>query len=96
MLDIGTFEIITPEDRAILTEVIDGCLGDTYNQYRVPDGSMVVLLNPEETSYTMLRSIDGILLMPRYRLQRVEEELENGTNGTNKAEISETSMARLT
>jgi len=96
LLDIGTFEIITPEDRAILTEVIDGCLGDTYNQYRVPDGSMVVLLNPEETSYTMLRSIDGILLMPRYRLQRVEEELENGTNGTNAAEISETSMARFT
>src|SRR2546430_8485712 len=45
LLDIGTFEIITPEDRAILTEVIDGCLGDTYHQYRVPDGSMVVLLN---------------------------------------------------
>src|SRR6266571_100792 len=96
LLDIGTFEIITPEDRAILTEVIDGCLGDTYNQYRVPDGSMVVLLNPEETSYTLLRSIDGILLLPRYRLQRVEEELENGTNGASTAEISETSMARLT
>jgi uncharacterized protein (TIGR02677 family) len=96
LLDIGTFEVITPEDRAILNEVIDGCLGDTYHQYRVPDGSMVVLLNPEETSYTLLRSIDGILLLPRYRLQRVEEELENGTNGATMTEISETSMARLT
>src|SRR5256884_3867327 len=96
LLDIGTFDFITPEDRAILTEVIDGCLGDTYHQFRVPDGSMVVLLNPEETSYTLLRSIDGILLLPRYRLQRVEEELGNGTNGTNTAEISETSMVRLT
>ena len=95
LLDIGTFENITPEDRAILTEIIDGCLGDTYHQYRMPDGSTVVLLNPQEEAYTLLRSSDGILLLPRYRLRRVEEELEDGMNGTNTAEASETSMASL-
>jgi hypothetical protein len=95
LLDIGTFEIITPEDRAILTEIIDGCLGDTYQQYRMPDGSTVVLLNPQEEAYTLLRSTDGILLLPRYRLQRVEEELEDGMNGTNTEEASETSMASV-
>jgi uncharacterized protein (TIGR02677 family) len=95
LLDIGTFEIITPEDRAILTEIIDGCLGDTYQQYRMPDGSTVVLLNPQEEAYTLLRSSDGILLLPRYRLRRVEEESEDGMNDTDTAEASETSMASL-
>ena len=82
LLDIGTLEVISPEDRAILMEVIDACLGDTYHQYRAPDGSTVLLLNAEEQSYTLLRSTDGVLLLPRYRLQHVaSEDRENSLIG---------------
>src|SRR6266566_1981120 len=82
LLDIGTLEGISPEDRAILMEVIDACLGDTYHQYRAPDGSTVLLLNAEEQSYTLLRSTDGVLLLPRYRLQHVaSEDRENALIG---------------
>jgi hypothetical protein len=52
--------------------VIESCLGNESHQYRAPDGSTIVLLNPEETTYTILRSIDGMLLLPRYHLQRLE------------------------
>src|SRR6266853_1265077 len=74
-LDIGTINSISVEDRAILIEVIDSCLGDVSNQYRAPDGSTIVLLNPEEQAYALLRAPDGMLLLPRYRLQhqKVEE-----------------------
>src|SRR6266699_3562794 len=67
---------------AILMEVIDACLGDTYHQYQAPDGSTVLLLNAEEQSYTLLRSTDGVLLLPRYRLQHVaSEDRENSLIG---------------
>lgn len=69
-VDLGEIEEITTEDRAVLMNVIDSCLGDTRRQYRAPDGSVIVLLNPEEEIYTILRSSDGILLLPRYYLQR--------------------------
>jgi uncharacterized protein (TIGR02677 family) len=73
-LDIGTLKSITVEDRAILIEVIDSCLGDVSNQYRAPDGSTIVLLNPEEQAYTLLCAPDGMLLLPRYHLQRQKVE----------------------
>jgi uncharacterized protein (TIGR02677 family) len=69
-LDVGELEQISAEDRAVLMNVIDSCLGDTRRQYRAPDGSVIVLLNPEEQIYTLLGSTDGILLLPRYYLQR--------------------------
>jgi hypothetical protein len=69
-LDVGTLDTITVEDRAILIEVIDSCLGDVSNQYRAPDGSTIILLNPEEHAYALLRAPDGRLLLPRYHLQR--------------------------
>ncbi len=69
LLDIGTIESITPTARAVLVEVIDACLSDPYHQYHAPDGSLVTLLNFEEQTYTQLRSSDGFLLLPRYRLQ---------------------------
>ena len=69
-LDVGEIEQMSAEDRAVLMNVIDSCLGDTRRQYRAPDGSVIVLLNPEEQIYTLLRSTDGILLLPRYYLQR--------------------------
>jgi uncharacterized protein (TIGR02677 family) len=73
-LDIGTIKSITVEDRDILIEVIDSCLGDVSHEYRAPDGSTIVLLNPEEQTYALLRAPDGMLLLPRYRLQRQKVE----------------------
>ncbi len=76
-LDLGTIRHITAEDRAILMNVIDSCLGDTRRQYRAPAGSVIVLLNPDEQTYTTLRADDGVILLPRYRLEREEvEEIE--------------------
>ncbi|MDQ6660723.1 MAG: DUF2397 domain-containing protein [Chloroflexota bacterium] len=72
-LDIGTIEEILPEDRALLLDIIDACLGDTYQQYRASDSSIVVLLNPDENIYTLLHAADGLLLLPRYRLQHQEK-----------------------
>lgn len=77
-LDIGTIKKITAEERSLLTEVIDSCLGNASNQYQAPDGSTIVLLNPKEKVYALLRAADGILLLPRYRLQRLEAVSLNG------------------
>ncbi|GAC1680072.1 MAG: TIGR02677 family protein [Ktedonobacteraceae bacterium] len=72
-LDIGTIKKISAEDRALLIEVIDSCLGNSARQYRAPDGSLIVLLNPGEMTYTFLKATDGVLLLPRYRLERQED-----------------------
>lgn len=72
-IDIGTIEHIDAEDRALLMEVIDSCLADTQHQYRALNGSTVVLLNYDEQTYAILRASDGFLLLPRYRLQLLEE-----------------------
>ena len=69
-LDLGTLKHITADERAILLAVIDGCLGDARHQYRAPDSSTITLLNHDEQGYTILRAPDGMLLLPRYRLQR--------------------------
>ncbi len=76
-LDLGMIKFVSIEERAVLMAVIDGCQGDARSQYRAPDGSIIVLLNPDEQSYTALRAPDGILLLPCYRLQR--EEIGEGT-----------------
>jgi uncharacterized protein (TIGR02677 family) len=73
-LDIGAIKSIPVEDRDILIEVIDSCLGDVSHEYRAPDGSTIVLLNPEEQAYAILRAPDGMLLLPRYRLLRQKVE----------------------
>jgi uncharacterized protein (TIGR02677 family) len=72
-LDIGTLKKISAEDRALLTEIIDACLSHSSHQYRALDGSTIVLLNPSEQAYTILLSSDGMLLLPRYRLERQEQ-----------------------
>lgn len=77
-LDIGTIKKITAEERTLLTEVIDNCLSDVSHQYRAADGSTIVLLNPAEERYALLRAADGMLLLPRYRLQRMEAANGNG------------------
>ncbi len=74
LLDLAALKHITADERAILLTVIDGCLGDTRHQYRAPNGSTITLLNYDEQSYTILRAPDGMLLLPRYRLQRDGEE----------------------
>jgi len=80
-LDIGTIKKITAEERSLLTEVIDNCLSDVSHQYRAPDGSTIVMLNPTEVQYALLRASDGMLLLPRYRLQRIEPENRNENGG---------------
>jgi uncharacterized protein (TIGR02677 family) len=70
VLDVGTICEITPEERGALTEVIDGCLCNPALEYRLPDGSLVTLLNLHESCYVHLCSCDGTLLLPRYRLHR--------------------------
>ena len=73
-LDLGTITSITIEERTLLMTIIDSCLSNSAHQYSAPDGSTIVLLNPDEETYTLLRSSDGMLVVPRYRLQC--EELE--------------------
>lgn len=69
ILDLGTITEITPEDRAALSELIDGCLSNPSLEYKLPDGSVVTLLNRREARYAALRACDGVLLLPCYRLQ---------------------------
>jgi uncharacterized protein (TIGR02677 family) len=71
-IDIGNLKKLTPEDRALLTSVIDSCLSNSAHQYQAPDGTIIVLLNPDETTFVLLRARDGILILPRYRLARLE------------------------
>jgi hypothetical protein len=78
-LDIGTIQMISVEDRTLLTEVIDACLGHSAHQYRALDGSTITLLNPTEQAYTLLRSTDGVLLLPRYRLERQKQNSHDMT-----------------
>jgi uncharacterized protein (TIGR02677 family) len=72
-LEIGEVWLNSPAERTVLLAVIRGCLRDSRFQYRAPDGSLIVLVNPREKQYGLLRAPDGGLLMPRYRLIRKEE-----------------------
>ncbi len=69
LLDLGTITEITPAERAALSEIIDGCLSSPTLEYKLLDGSVVTLLNRREACYVALRAPDGVLLLPRYRLQ---------------------------
>jgi uncharacterized protein (TIGR02677 family) len=69
-LDLGKLPSITAEDRMLLTEIIDTCLGHSTHQYRALDGSTILLLNPNEQVYTLLCESSGVLFLPRYHLQR--------------------------
>lgn len=82
-LDTGALKTITAEDRALLTEIIDSCLGHAAHQYRALDGTTVLLLNPSERVYTFLRSSDGILFLPRYRFERQPPEKQGTAHDLN-------------
>ena len=72
-LEVGEVWLASPADRNALLLVVRGCLRDTKFRYRAPDGSFIQLVNPREKRYGLLRAPDGSLLMPRYRLERVEK-----------------------
>ncbi|GHO84093.1 TIGR02677 family protein [Dictyobacter formicarum] len=69
-LDIGTLKKVTAQERTILLDIIDSCLSQPSHQCRTLDDSVVVLLNPDEAEYTLLKASDGVLLLPRYCLER--------------------------
>ncbi len=72
-LDLGTLRSTRAEDRTLLLEIIDACLSNPAHQYQALDGSTIVLLNPREQDYIFLNAKDGTLVLPRYRLQRLEQ-----------------------
>jgi uncharacterized protein (TIGR02677 family) len=69
LLDLGAIKHISPEERMALTEIIDGCLRNPSLEYTLPDGSLITLLNRDERHYVVLRSTDGMLILPAYRLK---------------------------
>lgn len=69
LLDLSTIKHISPEERMTLTEIIDGCLRNPSLEYTLPDGSLITLLNRDERRYVALRSTDGMLILPEYRLK---------------------------
>lgn len=76
LLDVGALGEVTPEERTALSEMVDGCLCSPAQEYRLPDGSFVTLINRSESCYVALRSCDGVLLLPRYRLHHQVAQAE--------------------
>lgn len=73
-LDLAEIRLGSATERNALIAVVQGCLRDSQGQYRAPDGSTITLLNPGETAYGLLKAPDGAILMPRYRLVRLEKK----------------------
>lgn len=73
-LDLAEIILQSAAERNALLAAVQGCLRDSRHQYRAPDGSTIILLNPAEQNYGLLRAPDGSLLMPRYRLMRQAKE----------------------
>jgi uncharacterized protein (TIGR02677 family) len=69
LLDLTALHTLDTDERSLLTSIIDGCIGSPVHEYMLSDGTSVALLNPEEQDYIALSASDGILLLPRYRLQ---------------------------
>jgi uncharacterized protein (TIGR02677 family) len=69
LLDMGALKTITPEERQLLITIIDSCLNSPTHEYILPNGATATLLNPDEQHYVSLKARDGILTLPRYRLQ---------------------------
>jgi hypothetical protein len=69
LLDMGMLNAIAPDERRLLITIIDSCLNSPTHEYILPDGATATLLNPDEQSYVSLEARDGILTLPRYRLQ---------------------------
>jgi hypothetical protein len=69
-LNIDAMSSISTDDRAVLMEIIDACLGHPSCQYRTLDGSTITLLSPGEQVHTVLDADDGRLILPYYLLAR--------------------------
>jgi uncharacterized protein (TIGR02677 family) len=69
LLDMGALQTITPDERQLLMAIVDSCLNSPINEYILPDGAIVTLLNTDEQRYVALKARDGVLTLPRYRLQ---------------------------
>jgi uncharacterized protein (TIGR02677 family) len=72
-LDLAEVWLESAAERNALLAVVRGCLRDAQRRYRAPDGSTIALLNPAETNYGLLKAPDGSILMPRYRLVKLEK-----------------------
>jgi uncharacterized protein (TIGR02677 family) len=68
LLDLAHMPIITVDERLLLSNIIDSCLGSPVYEYTLSDGTQVTLLNPEEDNYVALNADDGSLFLPHYRL----------------------------
>lgn len=84
LLDLSTLTEITPPERALLGEILDGCLSSPAQEHKLPDGSVVTLLNRQETAYVALRARDGVLTLPRYRLHRQTASQQRTRPGHNE------------
>ncbi|GCE10822.1 TIGR02677 family protein [Tengunoibacter tsumagoiensis] len=71
ILDLATLGRISPDERQMLVQIIDGCLCSATCEYSLSDGTVVTLLNRDEQHMVSLQARDGILTLPRYRLQLV-------------------------
>jgi uncharacterized protein (TIGR02677 family) len=78
LLDLATLHTIVPNERLLLSSIIDGCLGSPVREYTLSDGALVTLLNPDEREYIALSARDGVLLLPRYRLRHHSAASRNG------------------
>jgi uncharacterized protein (TIGR02677 family) len=68
---VGDSRVVTPDERSLLLGFIDSCLGDVDHRFQARDRSVIVLSNPDERHYGMLRARDGLLILPCYRLKRM-------------------------
>ena len=73
ILDLAEVFLNSITERNALLGAVQNCLRDSQHQYYAPDGSIIRLLNPAEQNYGVLKSSDGGVLMPRYRLVREEK-----------------------
>lgn len=69
-LDLAEIRLANTAERDAVLNVVRGCLRNGRHRYLAPDGSIIILLNPGETGYGLLKAPDGAILMPRYRLVR--------------------------
>lgn len=73
-LDLAEIMVGSAAERNAILAVVRGCLRDSQRLYRAPDGSTIALVNPDEINYGLLKAPDGAILMPRYRLERIEKK----------------------
>ncbi len=79
-LNLGDLGELRPDERDHLLTWVNDCLING-GQARTDSGAMLAILNPAERARIWLRAADGELLVPDYRLARVEEGEARGAAG---------------